>query len=150
MLIRLLTAILIAATVTAPAHAATPVEASASFAQDLLHVPTYVVEGEVDFEDTTDDQTKITGHFTQGYTQPNVEDYKWVLVNDAGKVVVDLTPDIRAIAEIAPPEVGEFQFTYKTKVKDLLGLDFVVCQIVELAGLKPCFELGRAKIYKDR
>jgi hypothetical protein len=144
--LRLLAAMLIAATATtAPAHA-TPGEATARFEQNLAHVPTHVVEGEITFADAADDTVKITGEFQHGFGEPEPTTYRWVLVDDKGDVVHDLTKELQAEVVVVPPAIEAFEVTLPTTVKDVLGLDFVVYQEINLAGVKLLAETGRTVV----
>lgn len=144
--LRLLAATLVATTaMTAPAHAA-PGEAAARFEQNLAHVPTHVVEGVVTFTDTADDTVTVTGEFEHGFGVPEPTTYRWVLVDDKGEVVHDLTKELQAEIVVSPPAVEAFDVTFPAAVSDVLGLDFVVYQEIDLAGIKLLAETGRTVV----
>jgi hypothetical protein len=146
MLIRLLTIVLFAVFVTPAPAQADPASVYATFEQNLVHVPTLVVAGELKFTDTADDKVTATGHFTKGFGSEEPTDYKWVLVNSKGDIEYDLTKDVQAVAEILPPEIAEFTVTFPARTKDLLGLDAVVYQVVPVAGIELLAETGRTRV----
>nr|CAG8523230.1 6901_t:CDS:1 [Entrophospora candida] len=79
------------------------------------------VSGEIQFAQISKTIARITGQFNTGFISKNKNDYEFFIVNDDGKVIVNLTDEIRDQLFINSPGTGPFEFDKKLKVRDIVS-----------------------------